>query len=41
LPLQVIVFVAGYALVCSLGPNDLVKTVLTERLWTLREKRST
>jgi hypothetical protein len=34
-------FIAAYALVCCLGPNDLVKVVLTERLWTAAKRRPT
>ncbi|HTS89903.1 MAG TPA: plasma-membrane proton-efflux P-type ATPase [Gemmatimonadales bacterium] len=34
LPLMQILFIAGYAMVCSLLFNDAVKVVLTERLWT-------
>jgi plasma-membrane proton-efflux P-type ATPase len=41
LPLEQIAFVAASALVCSLGPNDLVKTVLTERLWTAARRQPT
>jgi H+-transporting ATPase len=33
LPPGQIVFIAGYALVCSLIPNDIVKSLLIERLW--------
>jgi hypothetical protein len=33
LPVGPIAFIAAYALVCSLVLNDVVKTVLTERLW--------
>jgi magnesium-transporting ATPase (P-type) len=36
LPLGQIGFIAGYALVFSLGPNDVVKSVLIDRLWTRR-----
>ncbi|HSB24698.1 MAG TPA: plasma-membrane proton-efflux P-type ATPase, partial [Burkholderiaceae bacterium] len=34
LPFEQIAFVGAYALVCSLLLNDIVKVVLTERLWT-------
>jgi plasma-membrane proton-efflux P-type ATPase len=34
LPVPRILCVIGYALGCSLGPNDLVKVTLIERLWT-------
>lgn len=37
LPLEPIGLVAGWALVCCLGPNDWVKALLTERLWTRRQ----
>ncbi len=33
LPPRLIALVAAYALVCSLGPNDLIKLILTRRLW--------
>jgi hypothetical protein len=26
--------IVGYALVCSLGPNDVLKSMLITRLWT-------
>jgi H+-transporting ATPase len=34
LPLSQTASIAGYALVCSLGINDFVKSFLTRRLWT-------
>jgi hypothetical protein len=39
LPVSQTAFIAGYALVCSLGPNDLVKSILTKRLWTTTRGR--
>jgi H+-transporting ATPase len=41
LPFGQIAFIAAYALVCSLVPNDLVKSFLTERLWTAPRKTLT
>jgi magnesium-transporting ATPase (P-type) len=35
LPWQQTLFVAGGALLCCLGPNDLVKATLVERVWTI------
>jgi plasma-membrane proton-efflux P-type ATPase len=41
LPFWQIAFIVAYALVCSLVPNDIVKSVLTERLWiTPRQART-
>jgi len=33
-----VAFIAGWTAVCSLGPNDVLKSVLTERLWTSRRR---
>jgi H+-transporting ATPase len=41
LPLQQIAFVGASALLCSLVLNDIVKVVLTERLWTARRRIDT
>ena len=41
LPLQPIAFVGACALLCSLLLNDVVKVVLTERLWTARRRMET
>ncbi|HTI36835.1 MAG TPA: plasma-membrane proton-efflux P-type ATPase [Vicinamibacterales bacterium] len=34
LPLALTALIVGYALVCSLGPNDVLKSMLITRLWT-------
>jgi hypothetical protein len=34
LPIGQAAFIVGYALVCSLGPNDQLKAALIMRLWT-------
>ena len=39
LPLGQIAFIVAYALVFSLVPNDIVKSVLTERLWAGPRRR--